>query len=1108
MKYIRPATALLALALLTSALSYGQAVNSTILGSVTDASGAVVANARITVTENSTNAVRTTQTNESGNFTFPEITPGRYSVVAEAAGFKKEVRPSIEAVVNSSARIDMQLTTGSISESIEVTDTPPALQTDRVDIGRKLDTVQTENLPLGVGRNFQQLLNLVPGTTRASFQHSEFFNASSSVQTQVNGQMRMGNNYQIEGIDNNERTGLLQVLIPAIEAIQTVDVSTSNFDAELGRASGAVTNVQFKSGSNQLHGGAYEFVQNSEFNARNFFEPAVSHRAYNYFGGNVGSYIKKNKLFYFGDYLRTTDHKGAGTLLTVPTAPQKSGDLSGSTTAIYDPFTGAADGTGRTAFPGNIIPGSRINPITTKLLNLVPGANVTSSSGTNNWFGLLPFTKDTHQFDVKMDWVISERDRLSGRLSFQRPVIFQAPAFGAAGGAAAGAFAGTGVQKTYSAGLNFTHIFTPTLVGDLRVGVAHYNNVAQQTDFGSKASEALGIPGINIDSYSSGLVSINVGAFYSNPLVGYSASLPWKRAEANIDVASTFTKVLGNHSVKFGMDIRRLRDDLLQLQTVNPRGQYTFGSGQTALKQANGSASTTSFLNNFASFLLDVPSQVGRDLGGYFPAYRAWQDFFFVNDKYQVSSKLTLDLGLRWELYPPGTPRFKGGFSNYNPTDNTLVLAGIGANPMNLGMKNRKNYFAPRLGAAYRVSSKTVIRAGFGVSYTPFPDNSYAYNYPIRQNNVYNPTVASYGPAILPDGSVATFQKGFPAPILAPIPTNGIITNPDKNTAYTVINPNFKNPHSIQWNFSIQQALPFGFTMDVAYVGNHGVDSVVSYNMNATTTKTNLGNAGLPQFNNFGRTASTTLLFAGYSTHYNALQMKVDRRSVNGLTVTTSYTYGKGMGYQGGDDGGLAQNWYIDQRRNYARNDFDRTHTFVQSYVYDLPFGKGKRWMSNGIVAKALGGWKANGILTLMTGTAMTIGANGTSLNTPGNNQTADQVKPVQILHGINIGNPWFDPTAFTQPTLPGVFGNTGRNIMNGPGFFNLDASLFKIFSVTEKIKLEIRGEASGVTNTPQFSNPNTGVNNFNADPSKNTFGVVTGAGGARSMQLGARVTF
>ena len=1107
MKHLHLWSATCALALAAVAALYGQAVNATLLGTVADSSGAVIANAKVTITEASTNSVRSAQTNESGNFTFPDITPGTYSVTGEAAGFKRDIRPRVDVIVNTSTRIDMQLQPGNVSESIEVNDVPPALQTDRADTGRKIDTVQTENLPIGTNRNFQNLLNLVPGTTRASFQHSQFFNASSSLQTQVNGQMRMGNNYQIEGIDDNERTGLLQILVPPIEAIQTVDVSTSNFDAELGRATGAVTNVLLKSGSNNFHGGAYEFMQNSEFNARNFFDVSVGHRVYNYYGGNLGGPIRKNKLFFFGDYLRTSDHQASSSLLTVPTVAQRVGDLSDSNTLIYDPATGNADGTGRTAFPGNKIPASQINPISTKILNLVPAGNVASSSGTNNWFGLLPNFKDTHQFDTKFDWVVTDRDRVTGRMSFQRPVVFQAPAFGAAGGAAAGAFAGTGVQKTYSAGINYTRVFSPTLVSELRAGVAHYNNVAQQTDYGTKASEALGIPGINLETLSSGLVSINIGSFYSNPLVGYSASLPWVRAEANIDVVNSWTKILGNHTIKFGADLRRVRDDLLQLQTQNPRGIYNFGSGQTALKTASGSASATSYNNNFAAFLLDVPSSAGRDVNGNFPAYRQWELFGFVNDKWQFSQKLTLDIGLRWELYLPATPQFPGGFSNYNYANNTLVIAGVGGNPLNLGMDTRYKNFAPRLGAAYRVTDKTVVRVGFGISYTPFPDNTYAYNYPIRQNNVYNPNIASYGPALLPSGQVASFQNGFPTPVRAPIPANGIITNPDKTTAYFAVNTHFKNPYVESWNIAVQQALPMHFTLDLAYVGSHGVDSVVSYNLNATTTATNLGNAGLPQAN-VGRTASTTLLFAGYSTHYNSLQVKLDRRFATGVSVTTAYTWAKGMGYQGGDDGGLAQNWYINQQRNYARNDFDRKQTFVQSYVYDLPIGKGKRFLSSGPLSQVLGGWKANGILTLMTGTPLTISANGTSLNTPGNNQTADQAKSVTILHGINIGNPWFDPTAFTQPTAAGVFGNTGRNILSGPGFYNLDASLFKVLSIRERYKLELRGEAFSLTNTPQFSNPNTGVNNYNADASKNTFGVITGAGGGRSLQLGVRLTF
>jgi hypothetical protein len=259
---------------------------------------------------------RASETNSSGNYVFPNVAEGSYTVEVEFTGFKKAIQQNIGVAVNQSTRVDLSLEPGAITQSVEVTAAPPPMQTDRADVAVSISAVQTENLPVGTNRNFQGLLNLVPGTTRATFQHSQFFNAASSLQTEANGQMRMGNNYQIEGIDDNERTGLLQIIVPPIEAIQTVDVSTSNFNAELGRASGAVTNVILKSGANEIHGAAYEFLQNSELNARNFFDPSVGHLAYNYFGGNVGGAIVKNKLFYFGDILRVSEHKANTNLLT------------------------------------------------------------------------------------------------------------------------------------------------------------------------------------------------------------------------------------------------------------------------------------------------------------------------------------------------------------------------------------------------------------------------------------------------------------------------------------------------------------------------------------------------------------------------------------------------------------------------------------------------------------------------------------------------------------------------------------------------------------------------------------------------------------------------
>ncbi len=1101
---LRLRLAVCALAVCVPVAVWAQAVTGSILGTVMDPSGAVIAHTKVVITEVNTGVSRTSETNESGNYTFPELSEGNYSVSFEAAGFRRELRQNITVSVNTNTRVDANLQPGSVNMQIEVTAAPPELQTDRADTSVSLSTVQTENLPVGTNRNFQSLLNLVPGTTRSNFQHSNFFNAQGALQTQTNGQMRMGNNYQIEGIDDNERTGLLQFLIPPIEAIQTVDVSTSNFEASLGRASGAVTNVILKSGTNQIHGSAYEFAQNSEFDARNFFNPAVGHRVYNYFGGNIGGPIIKNKLFYFGDILRTTDHEANTNLLTIPTQAQISGNLSASANPIYDPSTGNPDGTGRTAFAGNIIPANRINPISAALLRLLPTSNQASGNGSSNYFALLPYHRDTTSYDIKVDYVPTEKDRFSVRLSFQEPKIFQAPAFGSAGGPAQGAFAGSGVQRTYSGGINYDRIFSPTLVSEFRAGVAYYNNIATQADYGSNASAALGIPGVNLNPITSGLVGIDLGSFYSSPILGYAASLPWTRAEANIDFANTWTKILGNHTFKWGGDFRRIRDSLLQLQTFSPRGLYQFAAGQTALNKGT-SSSATSYLNNFASFLLDVPNQAGRDLATYFPSLRGWQLFGFGQDKWTVSPKLTVDLGLRWEFYPPYTPQFAGGFSNYNPTNNTLVLAGLGNNPRDLGIKKRYTYFAPRLGFAYRATESTVIRSGFGISYTPFPDNNYAYNYPVRGNNQYTAS-NSYASAILNTGQPATFQNGFPPVVNAAIPANGIITNPTLTQQYNVVSQTFKNPYVETWNFAIQQALPQKFVLDLAYVGNHGVDSVVNYNLNAGIVA-GAGVAGRPLYQEYKRTADTNLFFAPFSTSYNSLQVKLDRR-FSDLNVTTAFTWGKGLGFQDGDDGGLY--FYVNPSRNYARNNFDRKYTFVQSYVYDLPFGRGKRFLSSGLLSNVAGGWRITGILTWMSGLPINVLASGTALNTPGNTQTANQVAPVQVLGAIGSDGPWFSPQSFTAPTATGVFGNTGRNIFDGPSFFDLDAAVLKTISFRERFSLELRGEAFSITNTPAFANPNNTVGNANFGFITATIGTGTSStgGGNRTVQLGAKFSF
>ncbi len=1129
---------------------YGQAVSATLLGTVTDASGAAVPNATVVITATDTGVTHEVKTNDSGNYTFPDLTPGRYAVSATASSFKKAIRENIDVVVNTTSRVDVTLQTGDVNETVTVTDAPPMLQTDRADISVNFDTRQIEDMPLAVNRNFQGLLNLVPGTAPATFQHSQFFNAQSSLQTEVNGLPRQGNSYQIEGIDDNERTGLLQILIPPAEAIQTVDISTNNFEAELGRASGAVTNVILKSGTNQFHGFAEEFLQNQFFNAKNYFSTTLPHVAYNYFGGGIGGPIVKNKLFFYFDYLRTSDHEANNNSLTIPLkqfstpvpcavgggqcldlsaaiAPTKTANVFAG--IIYDPNTGdPTTGAGRTPFPGNQIPMSRVNPVTLSILNGLPAENRPVPNAytlANDYNTNLAFTKGSNTYDGKVDWVISSKDTLSGRYSYQSVDTFQAPVFGSFfGGPAQGGFEATGTQSAYSTGVNYARVFSPTLLTEARFGVAHLANNAKPSDYGSNDADKLGIPGVNIEGqpFTSGQVGISLGNF-SSPIIGYSPSVPWVRSEYNIVFTNQWTKIIRNHTLKFGGDVHNIQDNLLQDQTFSPRGLYTFAENQTSTPGA-----ATNIANDMASFLLDLPSQAGRDLNTFTPAYRQWWIFSFVNDKWQASPKLTLDLGLRWELYPPATPAVKGGFSNYDSTNNQLILAGVGGNPSNLGMKMRWGYLAPRTGFAYRATDQTVIRGGFGFSYTPYPDNSYAYNYPVRSNNAYN-FLNSYQPAVLADNvTVPTFQAGFPAPVPVVIPSSGIIeTNTPLLVAqnYNLIPTNWKNPYAMSWNVALQQALPGQFSFQLAYVANHGVDIATNQNINLPSVYGG-GSASEPEYNlpnplpgaTLHRTASTSAIFLGYSSNYQSLQTQLIRHFVNGLATTTAFTWAKGMNYQTGDDGGLT--FFIDQQRNYAPADYDRKLNFEESFTYELPIGKGKRWVNtSGVASSIIGGWKIAGIVSIVSGIPFTVTANGGTLNTPGTAQTANLVKPFHKLGKIGAGKPWFDTTSFAQPlgyvgTYPNgkvYLGNTGRNQFYGPGYMQNNLSMFKDFGIREWMTLNVRCDAFQLSNTPQFANPNSSLTSGTFGQVTGTLGSgsgVNGVGGGRALQLSAKLSF
>jgi len=1056
----------------------GQTSNGTILGTITDSSHAVIPNVQVSLTDIGTNSRRSDSTNTQGYFVFPNLAPGTYRVDVEQPGFQKTVRSDIGLDANTTVRVDLQLTPGAVTETVDVTGEAPVLKTDRADTGGQIGSQTLDTMPMLHNRNYQSLLEIVPGVQKSYRDHSAFYNSQEHLQSVVNG-LDHRNNYMIEGLDNNVED--LTGIIPPADAIANVDVSTTNYDPELGRAGGAVTNVVLKSGTNSYHGSAFEYNRVNALQARDPFSATpAAHSVYNQFGGAVGGRIKRDKLFFFGDYQGSRDISGQTNLVTIPTNDFRGGNLSASPSTIYDPLTGTPDGKGRTAFAGNIIPATRISPISAKLLSFLPPP--TRAGLSNNFQEDTAQSKPIDQFDTKIDYVLGANDRLFVRYSFQRATVFDPGLYGPNGGIYGGphnaGFQGSGPSRNQSPGLNFTHILSPTLVTEFRFGIVRNHNQAINIDSGLTTSKDIGIPGVNLDAWSSGLTEIRLNG-YNAPMLGFSNSLPWVRSVTNFNIVNNWTKTMGTHIFKWGMDIRRERQDLQQTQVFNPRGRFVFAEGPTSL---NGN-SKTSFGNAFASFLLDQPSTgSGRDLAVIFPARRNTVYNLYFQDKWQVSQKLTVDLGLRWEYWPSSTPHHPGGFSNYNPFNNTLELAGIGSVPNDLGLNSYYTSFGPRIGAAYRMNEKTVFRAGYGISY--IPRNTNVYNFPVSQATQL-PTINSF----LAVGSMAT---GFPPPSPAVLPSTGIIVNPPAQ-AYTYIPKDLPQGYVESWNVTLQRALPSNFSAEVAFVGNHGVNVPTSNSLNINAARVpGLGAATEPENILFGRTLQTLEPWSAPS-YYEGLQLRLNRRFTNGFTLLNSYAFGKSIDFNPSTQG--ANNFNV---INFAANkglaNWDRRHIYTMSAVYELPFGQGKHYLTSGPGKWILGGLQLNGLCTLESGLPLDISTSPTSLNAPGNINRPNVNGPVKILGGIGPGNLYFDTSKFSAPA-PNTFGNLGRNVLTSPNLFEIDASIFRRFPIREQLNLEFRAEAFNLTNTPQYDRPGT---NFTASD----FGYVLSAHGTQSVLI------
>ena len=1081
--------------------SAAQAVRGTLLGTVSDTQGAAVPGVTVTAVETQTNISRSVVTNQSGNYVFANMKDGLYRVEAELTGFKKFARDRVDVKVNQTVRVDVVLEIGSLEEVVEVVQETPLLVTDRADTGRTIEGRLVQDMPLGQGRNFQGMWATVPGTVTLSRPHSQFFSPQDSQETKFNGQSRLSNNVQVDGVDNNHKTGLLTVMIPSAEAIDSVNVSTSNFDAEFGRAGGSVTTVVLKSGTNQLKGTVFAFGNTEATQARSYFASPTSVKPetkYQQFGATLGGPIVKDKLFFFTDYQRTVDNLGILRRLVIPPTEWRNGDFSSASTIIYDPATGNADGTGRTPFPGNVIPANRLSPVALNILSKLPAPNVPGAAfGQVNYE--LPSSereKTTDAFNVKLNYNPGVNDQLSLRFSFQRPEIFVPGTFGELGGGGPGSadFAGTGYQNTYSAALTWTRTRTlsPSLIMEWRAGYMKYHNEALSTGQGLDTSTEVGIPGANYDEFSSGISRIVIQNGFTEPLFGFSASLPWDRGEDTYNVVGMLTKLTGNHTIKVGTEVRHNEDFLLQIQDAGGvRGQFSFNGARTSIP--TNAASTAGLANAFAAFLLDVPGGIQRDIKVIDrPGTKHWAVFAFIQDKWQVSPRLTVDLGLRWEYYTPLVGiEDQGGLSNYDPSNNTVQIAGYGSIPQNIGVDSTWTNFAPRLGAAYRFDEKTVLRAGFGTTIVPFPDNRYAYNFPVKQTEVFT---APNG--FVPAGKMA---NGFGPPTFFDIPSNGIVdaSIPQlRNAQLFYVQPDLKEAKLHSWNVAFQRQLPWNLVGEVAYVGNIGRGIILpDYNINAGQTP-GANQAGQPYNQLFGRTAEVRS-WLPTDTHYNSLQAKLDRRFKNGFMITTSYTLARAINYSQETDIDTP----ADIERSKGRPDFDRTHVFAASFIWDMPFFQ----QGSGVLHWLLGGWQLSGIFTAYSGTPVNFSASNATLRAPDNKQWPTRIAgDPEVFGDIGPGQLYFDTSAFAAPPENAFSNMTRFDSIDGPGFWRADLSLVKRFRFGSRVAAELRADAFNAFNHPAFGNPNGSFGSA-------TFGQVTGMAGAdrpRLVRFGARVPF
>ena len=1074
-----------------------QVLYGTLTGTVEDTSGAVVAGAPVKVSNEAIGQARETTTNAAGTFTATNLSPGIYSVEIALPGFRAFRRTGIEVTINTVTRADVQLQVGEVSERVNVEASAVVLQTEKADVHVELGSREVTTLPIGGYRNYQQLINLVPGTTPAGYQNAVVGSPGRALTTNVNGTTRNNNNTRLDGAYNMRAHLPHQTLyVPPVESIETVNIATNSFDAEQGFAGGAAINVVTKSGTNDYHGVAFENFGNSVLNAKNFFylQPKKPKYVFNVYGGTFGGPIKRNRLFFFGSWEGMRERSNFSRITTLPTADQRAGDFSAYRTNIYDPLTGTADGRDRTVFPNGVIPLSRQSAITRKLQDLVPLPNL--SGVANNYFASAPTVFNRDNYDAKVNYTVTANTTLWGKVSIMDAKVNSAYSLGEAGGQGMinGGGAGTGKVRARVVTIAGTHMFAPTFLVDGNVSFSHDPLDLIHADSGKNfGSEFLGIPGTNgPDVRQSGLPIFNITGYenYGNP---YSY-MPKYINDNSITVSANAGWQARTHDIRFGLDLSRARLNHWHPEVGGngPRGRFEFTGGVTAL---NGGAAPNQY-NAYAAYLLGLPQQVGKSIQVVDPSDPFERQYgLYFRDRWQATRKLTFTLGVRWEYFPLVQRGPNAGFERYDFETDKVLVGGYGNVPQNVGITTSKNLFAPRLGIAYRIGSKGVVRAGYGISYEPYPlASSLLFPYPVMVSQDFIGDTA-----FRPIGRI---EEGIPT-IAVPDITTGTVTLPLTATTQTLLPGTFRRGYIQSFNFTIEHELPWGFIGSAGYVGTRTINQMASINVNAA--EANGGAAGRPLSAPFGRRVDLTVIRPYQTGLYDSLQARLDRRLSAGLSMRIAYTFGKAINWTDDSAGGLLFNAPSQLARNRALANYDRPHTFRWAWVYEQPQLK----TGNAFTKAILSGWQVNGIFSAYSGTPFTVTASNASLNAPGNTQTADQVKPeVAKLGGIGRDTPYFDPAAFA-PVTAARFGTSGRNVLRGPGLVNLDAGVFRNFKLTERLGMQFRTEAFNVTNTPHFANPSSNVSAagfMTVTSALSTSGSVEG--GERAIRFALRFSF